>query len=208
MPSMTVEEFLVTDQAAFGPAGRYELVDGRPVAHAAPAPEHGAIVVNLGTALSRRLAANPCRVEAGSAAVPRGNDRARIPDVMIRCGGKPTVLFEVISPSDEKSQAQKAERYRDLMNVDGVVEIVEVVQAEFVCRLHRWRGEINGWQMEVISGAAETLKLLSVGIEIPFSEIYAKVLDVAPGNPTRTDDFGARMIEQAGRLDQDFTLEP
>ena len=60
---MTVEEFLATDQHAFGLAWRYELVDGRPVARATPAPEHGAIMINLSAALKRRLKGNPCRPE-------------------------------------------------------------------------------------------------------------------------------------------------
>ena len=70
--------------------------------------------------------------------------------MMIRCDGKPLVLIEVVSPSDEKSQVAKAERYRDLRNVDGAREIVGVIQDEFFCRVHRWRDEINGWQMEEV----------------------------------------------------------
>ena len=114
------------------------------------------------------LAGRPCRAEAGSAAIPRhkSNDRARVPDLMVRCSGKPTVLFEVVSPSDEKSQAEKAERYRDLRNVDGVQEIVEVEQDEFVCRVHRLRSEIDGWQMDYVSGADSTLHVASLGISV------------------------------------------
>lgn len=178
-PRMTVAEFLATDQAAFGPAWRYELVDGQLVSHAAPAPEHGAIMMNLGSALKSRLKGTDCRPEAATAAVPRSksDDRARIPDVVIRCSGKPTVLFEVLSPSDEHSPREKAERFRDLKNVEGVKEIIEVVQDDFVCRIHRWREEIDGWQMEELSGAGETLRLRSVGVEIPLAEIYDQVLD-------------------------------
>lgn len=177
---MTVEEFLATDQAEFGTAWRYELVDGQPVAQASPSPEHGAIMMNLGAALKARLHGTPCRPEAGSAAVPRNKskDRARIPDVLVRCDGKPRVLFEIISPSDEKSQVQKSIRYNDLKNVDGVREIIEVVQDEFLCRIHRWREEIGGWQMEEVSGSSSTLSLTSLSIEIAFAEIYDGVLEI------------------------------
>ena len=78
--------------------------------------------------------------------------------------------------ADEKNRVEKAERYRDLKNVDGVREIVEVVQDEFLCRVHRWRDEISGWRIEEISGPTETLTLRSVGLEIPFSEIHDDVL--------------------------------
>jgi hypothetical protein len=47
----TADRFLVTDQHMFGDAWRYELVDGRVIAHAAPTPEHGAILAGLTTAL-------------------------------------------------------------------------------------------------------------------------------------------------------------
>lgn len=79
----TAERFLVTDQHAFGDAWRYELVDGRIVAHAAPSPEHGAILAGLTGALANRLRGNPdgCRPESGSGAVPKTAQRAtaRIP---------------------------------------------------------------------------------------------------------------------------------
>ncbi|WP_207457599.1 Uma2 family endonuclease [Azospirillum sp. SYSU D00513] len=181
-PPLTVEKFLATDPSEFGPAWRYELVDGQPVAQAAPTPEHGAILANLAAALKTRLRGTPCRPEGGSAAVPRdkSRDRARIPDVLVRCDGLPTVLFEIVSPSDGKSQVEKANRYRDLKNVEGVREIVEVVQDEYLCRLHRWRNEIAGWQMVEIDGPDGVLPLASLGIEIAFAEIYDGVLEPVP----------------------------
>ena len=73
----TAEEFLRTDQHAFGDAWRYELVDGQIVAHAAPSPDHAAILAGLSTALGIRLRGNKngCRPEAGSGATPRRQQR-------------------------------------------------------------------------------------------------------------------------------------
>jgi Uma2 family endonuclease len=64
----TAELFLTTDQHEFGDAWRYELVDGRIVAHAAQSPEHGAILAGLLGALGSRLRGNPdgFRPESGS----------------------------------------------------------------------------------------------------------------------------------------------
>jgi Uma2 family endonuclease len=56
--SMTVDEFLATGQIAFGSAWRYELVDGLPVAQAAPSDEHAMISANLAAALTHRLRGN------------------------------------------------------------------------------------------------------------------------------------------------------
>jgi hypothetical protein len=49
----TAEDFLRTDQREFGDAWRYELVDGRIVAHAAPTPAHAKIVVALSGSVYR-----------------------------------------------------------------------------------------------------------------------------------------------------------
>lgn len=195
---LTADEFIAMDQRSFGTAWRYELVDGVPVPFGAstvkPAcfePAHGAIIVNLGAALKNRLPKGaPCRVEVGTAAVPRGKqrNRARIPDLMIRCAGTPKVLIEVLSPADEHSQVVKAERYRDLKAVDGVAEIVEVVQDEYVCRVHRWRDEIAGWQMTEIIGADAVLSLASVAADVPLAEIYDGVLAPEPAAEAATPD--------------------
>ena len=176
-PPMTVEEFLVTDQARFGRAWRYELVDGHPVAQSAPSPDHAAIVMNIGVALHSRLKGTPCRAESGSAAIPRdrSKDRARIPDAMVRCVGIPKVLFEVISPEDDKSKVAKAERYNDLRNVEGVFEIIEIEQDEFLCRIHRWRAEIDGWQLDYVSGKDAFLHLASIGVDIPLADLFENV---------------------------------
>jgi Uma2 family endonuclease len=45
----TADAFLRTEQCEFGDAWRYELIDGEIVAYAAPTPDHGAILMGLGT---------------------------------------------------------------------------------------------------------------------------------------------------------------
>jgi Uma2 family endonuclease len=107
----TAEEFLCTDQYEFGPAWHYELVDSRIVGHAAPSPDHGAIAASLTIALGNRLrdSSSECRVEIGSGAAPRSQQRAtaRIPDVLIRCGIDPRVVFEVVSPSELRRMRER-----------------------------------------------------------------------------------------------------
>jgi len=49
----TADEFVVTDQHAFGPLWRYELVDGRVIGHAVPTPERAAILAGLAIAVGR-----------------------------------------------------------------------------------------------------------------------------------------------------------
>src|SRR5689334_20551660 len=117
----TAEAFLAADQSAFGPLWRYELVGGAVIGHAAPSPEHAAITAGLVGVLARELAGRPdgCRPEVGSGAVPRSEQRntARIPDVTIRCGERPRVVFEVVSPSEIRDWRGWDRKRRDLQAV-------------------------------------------------------------------------------------------
>lgn len=52
-------------------------------------------------------------------------------------------MFEVVSPSEERSQRRRDAKRWDLMDADGVREIVEVVQDEFVCHVYRKAGDLS-----------------------------------------------------------------
>jgi Uma2 family endonuclease len=177
----SAEEFLQTDQREFGPAWRYELVNGRIVAHAAPSPDHGAIAGNLAgpvfAALRGQLGG--CRVELGSGASPKRqqSNTARIPDVMIRCSEHPRIVFEVISPSELRHWRDRDQKRRDLQDVEGVQEIVEVYQAEAAVHVYR-RADDGLWGFTAIDGLGAVLRLGSVDIELPLAEIYEGVDDL------------------------------
>jgi Uma2 family endonuclease len=184
--SLTAEAFLATDQSQFGSAWRYELVDGRIVGHAAPAPAHGAILAGLTAALGARLRGSPegCRPEVGSGAAPRQQQRAtaRIPDATIRCGDLPRVVFEVVSPSELRAWHARDRKRRDLQDVEGVMEIVEIYQDEPA--IHVYRREAEGtWSFDAIGGLEAELSLRSVALSIPLAEVYefARPGDAAGG---------------------------
>lgn len=181
----TAEEFLHADQHSFGDAWRYELVDGAIVAHAAPSPDHAAIVAGLSTALGTRLRGNSqgCRPEAGSGATPRQQQRptARIPDATVRCGDLPRVVFDVVSPSELRAWRARNLRRRHLQDVEGIQEIVEISQDE--ASIHVYRRQDDGrWSFDAVDGAGALLRLDSIGLEIPLAEIYQFVTlpDEAP----------------------------
>jgi Uma2 family endonuclease len=177
--NLTADDFLTTDQRIFGDAWRYEMMDGRIIAHAAPSPDHGAILVALSASLFNRLRTRTdCRGEAGSGAVPKRQQRntARIPDAMIRCGQLPKVLFEIVSPSDLEHRKAWDRRRRDLQDVEGVEEIVELFQDGTA---HIYRKQKGIWAFEFVDDLTATLRLPSVGLEIPLEEIYASV-DIPP----------------------------
>jgi Uma2 family endonuclease len=172
----TADEFLQTDQYEFGPAWRYELVDGQIIAHAAPSPEHGVIVINLGAALKARLraAGSDCRAEAGSGAAPRSQQRAtaRIPDVSVRCGEHPRVVFEIVSPSELRKMRERDRKRQHLQDVEGVREIVEIYQFETAVHVYRRAADGSSWAFEATGGLDAVLRLDSIGIGVPLTEIY------------------------------------
>jgi Uma2 family endonuclease len=174
----TAEEFLATDQRAFGDAWRYELVDGRIVAHAAPSPDHGAILSLLNAALVSRLRGrrDGCRAESGSGAAPVRQQRntARIPDAMVRCGEHPRVVFEIVSPSELRAWRARNRKRRDEQETEGVQEIVELYQAE--ASAHMYRRESDGtWSFDAVDGLDAVLTLRSIGVKIPLGELYETV---------------------------------
>ena len=155
--TLTADEFLAIDQRTFGAAWRYELVDGTIVAHAAPSPDHGAILTTLGAALLSRLRGRQdgCRPETGSAAAPKRQQRntARIPDAMIRCGEHPRVVFEIVSSSELRDWKARNRKRRDEQDTDGVEEIVELYQEDAAA--HVYRRETNGtWSFDAVDGRA------------------------------------------------------
>ena len=173
---LNADAFLRTDQSAFGTAWRYELVRGTIVAHAAPSPEHGVILANLAAELHQRLRGNPdCRAESGSGAVPDYAQRntARIPDVLIRCGSRPRVVFEVVSPSELQHKRQWDQKRSDLQAVEGVQEIVEIYQDEMLA--HAYRRQSDVWVFESLSGPEAVMVLRSVGISVPLAALYDRI---------------------------------
>ncbi len=174
---LDADEFLRTDQSEFGTAWRYELVHGTIVAHAAPSPEHGVIIGNLAREIGNRLRGHPeCRPEVGSGAAPHyeQRDTARIPDVMIRCGKHPRVLFEIVSPSELRHKRQWDQKRSDLQAVEGVQEIVEIYQDEMLA--HAYRRQDAGWVFESIGGPDAEVALPSVGIAVPLAALYERVV--------------------------------
>jgi Putative restriction endonuclease len=177
---LDADAFLRTDQSAFGAAWRYELVRGGIVAHAAPSPEHGAILSNLDSAIHARLRGHPeCRSEVGSDAEPnyQQRDTARIPDATIRCGGLPRVVFAVISPPEPRHKHAWDQQRADLQAVEGVQEIIEIFQDEML--VHAYRRQGSAWTFESIAGAEADLALPNLGISVPVAAVYERVLPEA-----------------------------
>jgi len=118
----TAEEFLETDQHEFGDAWRYELVDGRVIAHAAPSPDHGTILSGLTTALGNRL--------RGRQDCPTGTGERRC---RLRINNEARPVFPTIRFVAAPCLASSSRWFHRLSFGDGQL----VTRSESICRMSR-----------------------------------------------------------------------
>ena len=118
------------------------------------------------------------------------------PDVVMMCGepkytGKrketlltPTSLIEVLSPSTEaEDRGFKSAQYR---RIESLKEYALVSQDE--PRVEVFRRQDGGhWLLSEFAGLESVAHFESVGLRIPFSEIYAKVI-FGPDEPLHPAD--------------------
>lgn len=176
---MTVEEFFTWDGG--GHQGRLELIDGVVRAMAPPSATHSVIQINIGAAIKNHLRAtgSPCRVGTEAGVIPPMGSRinARIPDLAVTCSPKldsltfedPVLIVEIISPSNED---ENWESVRTVALLTSVKEVLVVQSTEARAELFR-RHSDGGWPQEPLKyGPCDTLRLESIGLDLPVAEIY------------------------------------
>jgi Uma2 family endonuclease len=144
--------------------------------------DHNRIVGNLFAELHAALRGKQCEPFATDMKVkvpPNVTDVFYYPDVLVACDPndnakyyreRPTIIFEVLSPDTERTdRREKAIAYRQIPVIETYVIMEQGRMAATV--LHRAE---PGWRSEVLEGANAVLKLLSLGVEIPFERIYAR----------------------------------
>ena len=173
--AMTVAEFLAWD--APGP-GRWQLVDGEPVAMAPASRTHGALLTELGSRISSRLA-GPCSAVAFPGIIPRvrANDNFRIPELAVTCTryeteeydvSNPVLIVEILSPSN------RAETWRNVWSyttIPSLREILILSSAGVRAELLR-RDEDGNWPAASTVIEDGDLILDSIGLTVPLAAIY------------------------------------
>lgn len=182
-PLVTVKEFLAM---SFRDDRRYELLDGEIVAQAYPIPAHstlqGALARHIGNALDgwNRRHGTTCSAltEAGIRPHFDPAHNFRVADVAVTCEPfdpdvpyttAPILLIEILSPGDEAKQRAKLHVYAAMPSVREILFLdSRAVRAE----LHRGdAGHLWPEGPEVLEGDAP-LRLETVGLEMPLSELY------------------------------------
>jgi Uma2 family endonuclease len=181
---VTEHEYLLTEEKA---RTRHEFRDGRIIDMAGGTLEHAGIARNMIVEITLRLKGKPCK--------PYGSDLAvRInaignycyPDVSVVCDppiyanpGKrtvvtnPKIVFEVTSPDSEADD--RGDKFNDYRRIESLEEYILVSQQR--AQVETFYRQTDGiWAIGPTSaGLDASMKLRSLPIEIPLSEIYAGI---------------------------------
>jgi len=176
---MTMEEFLRWDD---GTETRYELIGGFPVAMALPVEAHRILAVRSATRIDAALAGRrPCNAQVNAGVVRTDcADSYFVADIAATCAPldphrqaikDPFLIVEILSPSTERHDRRvKLPAYRQISTVQ---ENVLIASDGHYAELHRRVGV--QWITEILRGADARLALATVGIEIPFADLYGGI---------------------------------
>jgi Uma2 family endonuclease len=161
-----------------------EYIDGEVIPMECSTEAHSVIVVSLVGELRSRLRGTPCSVRVAPLPVRVSPTRYLLPDVMILCGEpqfadesadaitNPKVIIEVLSPSTkDRDLGTKLRLYERLPSFG---EFVAVFQSEPRVEIMR-KIDDKHWTIDIVSGMDGLVRIASVGVELPMSEIYAGV---------------------------------
>jgi len=186
---MTVEEFLEW----YPEDGlHYDLIDGVPIAHAAPTAAHGSVALRFGAAIDACLRAKrlPCRVEVTTGVRPERRARWNYfePDVVVRGGAsrreasEPVLVVEVISPSNRhRDTLRKVAGYKSL---PSILAIIHAEQDEHLSHIEQRVGDTRIAQD--LAGPEDSVRIDALGIEFRLAEVYEDV-DVAGAPPEQSE---------------------
>lgn len=175
---MTVAEFLAWEPED---GGRWQLVDGEPVAMAPPSDNHAALQSELGRLIGNHLLdrGSACRVGVGPGIILRTltAENWRIPDLGVTCAPPagthdmpaPVLLAEILSPGNHRQSRANVWTY---MTLPSVREILLLHSTRIEAELLR-RQPDGTWPAEpLLVRDGETLALDSVGLALPLRAIY------------------------------------
>jgi Uma2 family endonuclease len=188
----TVAEYFELEAAS---EEKHEFRDGELIAMAGGTESHDLIKNNLIGELRSFLKNSPCRVHGSDMRLRAArNLRYTYPDVFIVCGERrfdpedprhttltdAKVVIEVLSPSTEASD--RGEKFAYYMQSPALEEYVLVSQHQ--PRMETLLRQNDGtWSLAFFRGIEANVRLRSLGIDLPLSEVYAKVVFPEPEQP-------------------------
>jgi Uma2 family endonuclease len=176
---VSAEDYLVMDRAG---DARHEFVAGQVFAMVGARDIHNTVALNIASGLHPALRGGPCRVYMSDVKlrVERA-DAYYYPDVFVTCDARDTdpyvkrhavLVVEVLSPNTEG--VDRREKLRNYRLIESLKEYVMVSIDERrveVCRL-----EPGAEWHRYTYGAAETVELASVNVNLPLDAVYERVV--------------------------------
>lgn len=172
---MTEAEFLAWEP---GDEGRYELVDGLPVAMTGARSKHDRVVVAALLVIGAQLRGKPCRPSTADIAVRIPNGNLRRPDLTVDCGrpdpddmvaAAPTLVVEVLSPSTrQRDLLRKALEYKTVPTITDIL-FVDPDETAVIWH-HRADGAV--WSEHDLTGADTRLAFPVLGLDLTLADLY------------------------------------
>lgn len=175
---MTIEEFL--DWPGDGSPNKFELVDGEPRAMAPASVPHGIIQATLARLLGTHLSGTRCYVVVEPGVIPRvkSDTNMRVPDLAVSCEmpdrgqralTEPTLVVEILSPSNESETRENVWAYT---TIPTVREILLIRSTRVAAELIR-RGADGIWPPNPEPVDADSVLVLdSIDFSCPLAAIY------------------------------------
>ncbi len=176
-PLIDVQDYLALDETAR--SVRYEYIDGRLRMLAGGSPDHSLIATNIASLLHAALRKTPCKVYNSDIRFKISESRYFHPDVTVACDERdndrkdsiryPRVIFEILSPSTENvDKGEKLDMYLDYHSIE---EYVLVDSQQILAEVyHR---DDTTWISRRYK-ASGSVQLSSIGVSLPFEDIYEK----------------------------------
>jgi Uma2 family endonuclease len=164
---------------------KHEFYRGEVFAMAGASLPHIRISRNILTQLTQQLEGRECEAFGSDLRVRvDAVDLSTYPDITIVCGEpkidpvdrhaitNPRVIFEVLSKSTENYD--RGDKFEFYQHLESFREYVVVSQKEPRI-VHYVRQDDGAWKYRLLPGMNETLRLETVGCELPFAMIYRNV---------------------------------
>lgn len=182
----TKEEYLAFEEAS---PDKHEYERGKIITMTGGSPEHGIISGNMHSAMKVTLKekGKPCTAINNDVKIYVNRaDSYVYSDAFVVCGEmerhhiksdgiiNPILVVEVLSPSTMKYD--RGAKYRKYCSLPSFKEYVLIIQDEPVVEvLFR---DIDFWRMTTTVGLEKSVRLNSLGIEIPMALIYEDIEDL------------------------------
>lgn len=179
----TVEEYI---ELLKNSDDRFEYFDGEIVSMAGGKFSHGSVGANLVRAIGNLVAERPCQVLNGDVAIKTVRAHPfRYPDVSVVCGEpvieafqgiemlvNPILICEVLSPTT--ANYDREEKFLVYQAIESFQEYLLVEQQR--PHVTRYLRQTSGdWLRSDIIGLNSEVKLASLNVTVPLSEIYRMV---------------------------------